>query len=423
MTSIGKPKKILFGLISIFLLVIVADSLFRGYLILIRDRDTSPSSMETRLRAHFDTFESTTPSNLRGSEDGESSPRASSATIHPFYGFEDRYDLHGVLRYFEQERKEEDYVVVILGGSVASVQANRQDNTFRAAVAGGRGIDENQVKILNSAHGAYKQPQQVMALSFLLSQGFVPDVVINIDGFNEVAISAHNASLGVRPEYPSVTMWEPLVKSGIGSPDSQEKLLTIFSLRKQADRLLANSLRFKAHYSAMLGTYIDSLMRRLRHNYLRNYSEWIAELAKAPTPSKNLAPPYTSDVKNAIASSADLWFESSLTLKSLCDGRSIEYLHFLQPTLLDPGKKELTEDEEEVGDALPEWTEGVKIGYPLLLSRSKEFPGKNISFFDCSGIFQKTKKTLYIDCCHYNTMGNDILGAFIAAQLGKVVSQ
>ena len=57
--------------------------------------------------------------------------------------------------------------------------------------------------LLNTAYGGYKQPQQLMALNYALALGAQFDVVVNLDGFNEVALDAsENALQGVSPAYP-----------------------------------------------------------------------------------------------------------------------------------------------------------------------------------------------------------------------------
>jgi hypothetical protein len=46
------------------------------------------------------------------------------------------------------------------------------------------------------SHEGYKQPQQLLVLAYFLSLGQSYDLVINIDGFNEVALGSLNAARG-----------------------------------------------------------------------------------------------------------------------------------------------------------------------------------------------------------------------------------
>ena len=60
------------------------------------------------------------------------------------------------------------------------------------------------------SHEGYKQPQQLLILSYFLSIGQSFDVVVNIDGFNEVAISPLNDARGSDISMPSVMHMDPL---------------------------------------------------------------------------------------------------------------------------------------------------------------------------------------------------------------------
>ena len=74
-------------------------------------------------------------------------------------------------------------------------------------------IGETAVPI-NFSKGGYKQPQQLMILAWLLAQGAELDVVINVDGFNEVAVpTAENVSRGVNPFFPR--QWHKRARSVI----------------------------------------------------------------------------------------------------------------------------------------------------------------------------------------------------------------
>src|SRR5436305_14825248 len=49
----------------------------------------------------------------------------------------------------------------------------------------------------------YKQPQQLLLLTYLLSQGAEFDVLINLDGFNEIGLhSSENMYQNTHPSFP-----------------------------------------------------------------------------------------------------------------------------------------------------------------------------------------------------------------------------
>ena len=74
-----------------------------------------------------------------------------------------------------------DFIIGIFGGSVAAgfAVATQEARDFQP-------IDGRNVRVLNFASGGYKQPQQLLVLSYFLSLGQTFDAIINIDGFNEL---------------------------------------------------------------------------------------------------------------------------------------------------------------------------------------------------------------------------------------------
>ena len=63
---------------------------------------------------------------------------------------------------------------------------------------------DKKISVVRVALGGYKQPQQLIALNYLLTLGAHFDIVVNIDGFNDIVIPVtSNLSKGVFPFFPS----------------------------------------------------------------------------------------------------------------------------------------------------------------------------------------------------------------------------
>jgi hypothetical protein len=126
--------------------------------------------------------------------------------LHPYLGFtrqEGDFDAglglvaNGPLM---AERGDSRVVVALTGGSVASYCAPVLESEFnRRLEASG---SARRVRIQNLAQHGFKQPQQLMALTFALTLGARFDLVVNLDGFNEVALAEVNVLDGVHPAYP-----------------------------------------------------------------------------------------------------------------------------------------------------------------------------------------------------------------------------
>lgn len=98
------------------------------------------------------------------------------------------------------KRGREHLVVALMVGSFAAQTGfyGGAQLTTELAKASGR-----EIRLVDLGMGGYKQPQQLMTLVYLTSLGAEFDLVINIDGFNEVALPPTElVPRGVFPLYP-----------------------------------------------------------------------------------------------------------------------------------------------------------------------------------------------------------------------------
>ena len=119
------------------------------------------------------------------------------------FGFMGSKGVHPILK-----KSPEKLIIGIFGGSVAagyymfSAQFRSKDCLEQT---------QKEIVVLNFAAGGYKQPQQLLILTYLLSLGAEFDLIINIDGLNEVAIPpTDNIPHSVYPFYPR--MWHARTK-------------------------------------------------------------------------------------------------------------------------------------------------------------------------------------------------------------------
>ena len=120
------------------------------------------------------------------------------------YGVFSRYD------YPYAPNDTETLAVGIFGGSVSQWFALQGARPLIATLQASPGLRSRSILVLNFANGGYKQPQQLLFLNYLLAIGQRLDYVVNIDGFNEVAIAAVNVAGGISVAMPSVQHMAPL---------------------------------------------------------------------------------------------------------------------------------------------------------------------------------------------------------------------
>ncbi len=101
-----------------------------------------------------------------------------------------------------REVDREDFVVGIFGGSVANNLVNVGGAALTEALEARSPAWKGRVEILNLASGGYKQPHQIFVLTEMILLGVPFDLVINLDGFNEVALGGSDSRSGWHPLFP-----------------------------------------------------------------------------------------------------------------------------------------------------------------------------------------------------------------------------
>src|SRR5262245_54070456 len=83
---------------------------------------------------------------------------------------------------------DDEVVVGVFGGSVAFWLSVRGADAMIEELSRLPRFRGKRFVIVRTAMGGTKQPQQLMTLNYLLAQGGHFDIVVNLDGFNEVAL-------------------------------------------------------------------------------------------------------------------------------------------------------------------------------------------------------------------------------------------
>ena len=321
------------------------------------------------------------------------------------FGFPSRVD------YPFSKTSDRQLVIGIFGGSVGAyfcrLGAARLEEGLRRS-----GVFNNREPVtLCFSHEGYKQPQQLLVLSYFLSIGQLFDVVINIDGFNEVALGRINDRYGWDVSMPSHDHLDALinvVNQGTLTPAKLESLARIVRDRQQLNDIAARSNRTRlASMEFVLRHYYGFLRRRYEQERVR-FSELPSNPpANSPihvTPS--VRPRAGSTLYEDIAAN---WRNASVLMQQLLAARNISYVHVLQPNQY-YSTRAFTPTEKAIAfnDGSP-FKEGAANGYPLL-EKALE-PGA----LNAVHLFDSAREPVYVDnCCHYTSAGNRLLADFIA---------
>ncbi len=355
-----------------------------------------------------------------------------SEVIHPYMGFVIDAKFHRRLRFEAGGQDALDFglaldqpgvfheptpgrpVVAVTGGSVAFSFARAVSGELRDELVSELPGFEHSV-IVNLALPGYKQPQQLMALSYFLALGAHFDVVINLDGFNEVTLPlAENLRRGVYPFFPRnwffrVQDFDPSTRLAVG------ELAYLMERRRRQAEFFS---RIPWRYSPTAGLLWTVLDRRARQQIAVQELELDRSQQTAAGYTVTGPPWRPADVAASYRELVLFWQRASEQMHDLAAARGIRYYHFLQPNQYLAGSKPMAPEERRIAIQ----TEGYVIGehaaaaYPLLIEHGRRLVERGVPFEDLTMLFAGIEEPVYIDrCCHFNTLGERHLTRAVAA--------
>jgi hypothetical protein len=321
------------------------------------------------------------------------------------FGFTSRYD------YPLRKTTERQFVVGVFGGSVSAFFCRVATARFEEDLRQHPFFKDRELVTLCFSHEGYKQPQQLLVLSYFLSLGQPLDLVINIDGFNEVALGAINDRYGWDVSMPSHEHLDPLINLVNQATLTPAKLDSL--ARIQRDRRWLNGLAEWGNRTPFASA--EFVLRHLYQIVARWYRADVVRFDALPSnpPQASLihVTPKTrdragSDVFSSIA--AD-WTAASILMNQLLTARGVRYLHVLQPNQYYTSRRFADGEQKVAVNPDSPFKPGVERGYPLL-EKALEPDGVNAIH-----IFDDERGAVYVDdCCHFTLTGNRILADAVA---------
>ena len=420
MTAIPRRRRVLVGITASIL--VTAIGLEVGCRIVDRVRGKPWSAEASRLAIErictMLTRISYEPGKERPPEEVVRLARAS--ILNPYTGWEEKLTQQRIAQdaaYYRTDEAREAFDVLVLGGSVAYFFGEQGGPALVERVRDAPGFRGREIVFHNYALGGYKQPQPALALAFLLAHGNEPDVVIEVDGFNEAAIGWANGKTGMHPAYPSVHHWTSATNGMGARPEMLDRLVAVRVAQDRAREFGERFLRSGAWRSCFLDHVGSLVLERRRRAYVAAFDDLTHGLADTIQEDAGGGPAFDASDAGIAEAIVTAWAQGSITMRALCDARSIPYVHVLQPTLHDAGSKPLTGKEVAAGTADANWIEGVKQVYPKLREAGVVLAGRGIDYVDATRAFEGETGDLYYDACHFVARGNVILAELVAARL------
>ncbi len=359
--------------------------------------------------------------------------------IHPYFGYVQRpgpdfrkdfkYNDAGFISPYDypyKKKNDNQYIIGIFGGSVASnysiyeIKNQILENKLKQLPE----FRDKEFIILSLAIGGYKQPQQLILLNYFLSIGQKFDMIINVDGFNEVTIAKSNNENAVDIMMPSTNHVVPLTNianNSLSTKSIQAMLKINDSKNKLKDALETLDKCQVAYCYALTSIYVQNLATKYRKNVKifdkerKKAAEQAAGESEASIVYFYAQSPQFKE-SELYETMAEHWQKTSTMMQQIAVNNNILYFHVLQPNQYYLTNRVYSETEKKIAfDPDSPFREATELGYPLLLSKIDNFKQNGVNFFNGVQILDDTKEIVYIDsCCHYTEVGENILSEFIA---------
>lgn len=389
-------------------------------------RPSVPPVAAERTETDVDTL--ATPDLRAGRERAGLGFRDPSMCIHPYFGYvflpnEERTEPghpgiaispDGFLdaRPAVRTRAEGKLLVGLTGGSVAGQLGTWHAELLDRALRSDPAFENLEIEFVWLGMPGYHQPQQLFQLSYILAQGGELDLLVNLDGFNEVAVPAVlNAPQGAHPLFPM--NWSMVA---LDVPDTRVRraIGAVAYLEEERTRRRAGFHDSFLSYSP-IAKLMWSVDDRKLERRIADYAWELGSITGEDVPWFVRGPEHVGP-DALVAWCVGVWERCSRQMQALCVAHGIRYVHVLQPNQYDPGSKPLSSEEKDKAfDGEGPYRGAIEAGYPLLREAGARLRDTGIAFVDLSGVFAGVEETLYVDsCCHFNEEGNRLVAAAIA---------
>ncbi len=324
--------------------------------------------------------------------------------LHPFFGYTLFRDADGANNHgfptrhpYPHIKQSDEYVIGIFGGSVAQQVVQNPEALRRRLTPALRQAGAQRLTFLPFAMGGWRQPQSTFALLYYLDS---LDLVIFLDGFNEVVHLAPDELAQHPTRFPFAEVYSPLIAAG----DSPYAAAAAGRL-ELATHAIAWTTRLSDQLPLRYSLGAHLVWRTITAQYTRYANEVRAEIERLSAQDwRGIEAP----LGDATARAADyLRFYSRLTREAAqaAAASNKPFFHFVQPNQYVHGAKPLSDIERDEYTAKP-WAGVVTPAYARLAQLVAELRARGVRSTYLGRLFEHTRETVYSDdCCHLNPLG------------------
>jgi hypothetical protein len=335
--------------------------------------------------------------------------------LHPYLGYTFRPRGGGNNQGFPAgidypyRKGEREFVIGLFGGSVAwqlSEVPQPLLDRLKPALSR-RGYQK--VTLLPFAVGGWRQPQSFHAMLAALP---TLDMVVNLDGFNEIHFLTDMMVASQPADFP----W-PEVYGALAHEVTDEQVLVrgqLVTLKRDAAAVTksfdAAPLAWSSLAHLAWRVYASRQGKKLRALRFREQEtdrlDW-----------RGYDPVSPSDVDRARAAYLDEWMDLIRLSRVLTESKHKLFFNFIQPNQHFSGSKPLSAEEIAMIGAGAGY-QHVSALYERVRAMSTELNGEGIEVHFLGDLFKRRTQTLYKDeCCHLNLEGLEFLANAIADRI------
>ena len=424
-------KKSLFYTILVFILIGVLEGLsWIVFSLLFED----PYSQETiQVQRYKVIVEPSKPFEMNEEQRRDIAATHRREAIHPYLGFVldpekmpftsvNKYGFVGDLPPLGNSNHDNKYTIAIVGGSFAyELGSGEGGKILIDKLANTRYLNEKEPEIVNLALPGMKQPQQLFIINYFLSLGFHFDIILNIDGFNEIVLPiAENIKSGTNIYYPRA--WRFRVSSRIGPEEM--RAAGRLALKENNRSTVANIFSKEPFTRSVTLNLIWSLLDTWLARGIEKTRYEVTGVLLNPTEKEKIIGSYAAlgpaekhlSESDTYQDLAAFWERSSQLIDLVSNYKDIHYFHFLQPNQYVEGNKVFNDEERKVAlKGESHYRKPASDGYPYLIKHGERLRNSGVKYTDLTMIFKGNDSILYKDnCCHLNEKGYKLVASEIA---------
>ena len=317
---------------------------------------------------------------------------------HNFVLTENGYTIPGL-------NPDKSLVIGIFGGSFAQLTAQNSQQILAEKVS--MLFPQYEPVLINFAVGGHALPQSAFVYTYFRN---MVDVAIFIDGLNELWNYVNNNNAGYPSEYAKAAHYQYKLSLNLFSAQQLEKAASIISLQKKMKFVTELSLSPPLRHS-VLTHYIWSSLAKYWQNSISKESRAVEKSYDDRMDFHKI------DDRSLVRIAAKQWGQYHQLIHEMSLNSGVLDIHVIQPNPYVPGSKRVfTEKEQQImrnDDGNSQFC--VVNGYPLLRKELLRISELGAVAKDLSYIYEEREESIWVDYCHTDTIGYNVVMDEIAA--------